>query len=147
MSRPVIVIHYHELWLKGRNRRFFVSKLAEALRTGLQGIPIEKIERPEDRFVVRLGEGAAVDQALERIEKISGVANYAIARHSERDLDSLCRTAWEEIREVEFETFAVRVKRSDKSFPMRSGETEAAVGKYLADHLREAGRNARVKLN
>lgn len=147
MSQPVIVIHYHELWLKGRNRRFFVSKLAEALRIGLQGIPVEKIERPEDRFVVRLGEGAPVEQALERIEKISGVANYAIARHAERNLESLCRTAWEEIRRVEFETFAVRVKRSDKSFPMRSGETEAAVGRYLADQLRDAGRNARVKLN
>lgn len=147
MSQPVIVIHYHELWLKGRNRRFFVSKLAEALRAGLEGIPVEKIERPEDRFVVRLGEGAPVEQALERIEKISGVANYAIARHADRSMESLCRTAWEEIRGLEFETFAVRAKRSDKSFPMRSGEIEATVGKFLAEHLREVGRNARVKLN
>lgn len=147
MSQPAIVVHYHELWLKGRNRRFFVSKLAEALRAGLEGIPIAKIERPEDRFVVRLGEGAPVEQALERIERISGVANYAIARDAERNLESLCRVAWEEIRGLEFETFAVRVKRSDKSFPMRTMEIEAAVGKYLAEHLREAGRNARVKLN
>ncbi|HEV2488983.1 MAG TPA: tRNA uracil 4-sulfurtransferase ThiI [Candidatus Acidoferrales bacterium] len=146
MSQPAIVVHYHELWLKGRNRRFFVSKLGSALRAGLEGIPVEKIERPDNRFVVRLGEGAAVDEALRRIEKISGVANYAIARPVERDMEALCRAAWEEIRGLEFETFAVHVKRSDKTFAMRSTELEAAVGKYLADHLREAGRNARVKL-
>jgi tRNA uracil 4-sulfurtransferase len=147
MNQPVIVIHYHELWLKGRNRRFFLSKLAEALRAGLERIPIEKIERPEDRFVVRLSEGARIEEALARIEKISGVANYAIARPAERNLESLCQTAWEEIRGLEFKTFAVRVKRSDKSFAMRSTEIEAAIGKFLNERLREAGRNARVKLN
>jgi tRNA uracil 4-sulfurtransferase len=147
MGQPAIVVHYHELWLKGRNRRFFVSKLGSALRAGLEGIPVERIERPDNRFVVRLGEGASVEDALRRIEKISGVANYAVARPVERSLEALCRAAWEEIRGLEFETFAVRAKRSDKTFSNRSMEIEAAVGKYLAEHLREAGRNARVKLN
>ena len=27
MINPVIVVHYHELWLKGGNRRFFLGKL------------------------------------------------------------------------------------------------------------------------
>jgi adenylyl- and sulfurtransferase ThiI len=40
MSAPVIVVHYHELWLKGRNRRFFLGKLFTALRQALQGIPV-----------------------------------------------------------------------------------------------------------
>lgn len=147
MSQPAIVVHYHELWLKGRNRRFFVSKLAEALRAGLEGIPVEKIERPEDRFVVRLGEGASAEQALERLEKIAGVANYAIARPCEKNMESLSKAAWEEIRELKFETFRVRANRSDKSFPKRSMEIEAEVGKYLGECLGEAGRSARVKLN
>ena len=46
MSNPVIVVHYHELWLKGRNRRFFLGKLFTALRQALQGIPVERIEQP-----------------------------------------------------------------------------------------------------
>jgi thiamine biosynthesis protein ThiI len=147
MTRPVIVIHYHELWLKGRNRRFFVSKLADALRTGLEGIPVEKIERPEDRFVVWLGEGASVEQALGRMEKISGVANYAVARYAERSMESLCRTSWEEMRELKFETFAVRVNRSDKSFPKRSMEIETEVGKYLNEQFQKEGRSVCVKLS
>jgi hypothetical protein len=31
-SKLVIVVHYHELWLKGGNRNFFVGKLLLALR-------------------------------------------------------------------------------------------------------------------
>ena len=27
MNDSVIVVHYHELWLKGGNRRFFLGKL------------------------------------------------------------------------------------------------------------------------
>ena len=41
MSNPIIVVHYHELWLKGRNRRFFLRKLSTALRLSLQGIPVD----------------------------------------------------------------------------------------------------------
>src|SRR5579864_325499 len=73
MSQPAIVVHYHELWLKGRNRRFFVSKLASAVRLGLEGIPLDKIERPNDRLVVRLKEGASLEDTLSRLEKIPGI--------------------------------------------------------------------------
>ena len=147
MSQPAIVIHYHELWLKGRNKRFFVSKLASAVRLGLEGIPLDKIERPNDRLVVRLKEGASLEDTLSRIEKISGIAYYAIARPVEADLKALCEAAWAEVEPLSFATFAVRAKRSDKSFAHRSSEIETVVGRFLLDRLREAGRNVRVKLN
>jgi len=67
MANPVIVAHYHELWLKGRNRRFFTRKLATALRQSLEGIAVERIEQPGHRFLVRLGDGAAVEAAIERV--------------------------------------------------------------------------------
>src|SRR5579863_3593734 len=147
MSQPAIVIHYHELWLKGRNKRFFVSKLASAVRLGLEGIPLDKIERPNDRLVVRLKEGASLEDTLSRIEKISGIAYYAIARPVEADLQALCEAAWAEVEPLSFTTFAVRAKRSDKSFAHRGSQIETVVGRFLLDRLRDAGRNVRVKLN
>ena len=91
MSDPVIVVHYHELWLKGGNRRFFLGKLFRALRQSLQGIPVQRIEQPGDRFLVRLGPGAPLDEAKRRIERVLGIAYYAVARTVERDMDALCR--------------------------------------------------------
>lgn len=146
MNNPVIVVHYHELWLKGGNRRFFLGKLFTALRQALQGIPVERIEQPGDRFVVRLGAGAPLDKAIKRVERVFGVAYYAIARSVERNMDALSQAAWSEIEPLRFATFAVRAKRSDKTFPHSTMEIESAVGRYLLDRLRAEGRDVRVQL-
>jgi thiamine biosynthesis protein ThiI len=146
MSNPVIVVHYHELWLKGRNRRFFLGKLFTALRQSFQGIPVERIEQPGDRFVVRLRAEAPLAEAIERVERIPGVAYYAVARPVERSMEELCAAAWEEIEALRFETFAVRAKRSDKTFPHSTMEIESIVGKYLLEQLRARGRGVRVQL-
>jgi thiamine biosynthesis protein ThiI len=151
MSKPVIVVHYHEIWLKGGNRRFFLSKLHSALKRALDGLPVVRILRPGDRMLIEFGEGASVEEAIARIERVFGVAFYAVARvvsrGSEDDLAALGRAAWEEIRGETFSTFAVRAKRSDKSFPHPTSEIEISVGQYLVDQLRAEGRAARVKLN
>ena len=146
MSNPVIVVHYHELWLKGANRHFFLGKLFTALRQSLEGIGVERIEQPGDRFLVRLREGASVDAAMERVGRVLGVANFAVARPVERDLDAISRAAWSEVEPLRFATFAVRAKRSDKTFPHPVMEIEAAVGKYLLERLRADGREVRVQL-
>ena len=147
MSNPVIVVHYHELWLKGRNRRFFLGKLYTALRQALQGIPIEGIEQPGDRFLVRLGACASLPEATGRVERVLGIANYAVARGVERSMEAICQAAWEEVEPLRFGTFAVRAKRSDKSFPHPTMEIESIVGRYLLEHLRAQGREVRVHLN
>jgi tRNA uracil 4-sulfurtransferase len=150
MSNLVIVVHYHELWLKGGNRRFFLSKLHLALKRALEGLPVARILRPGDRLLVEFGEGASAQDAIARIERVFGVAFYAVARVVTRegagDLTALGQAAWEEIRTEKFETFAVRAKRSDKSFPHSSVEIDVAVGRVLLDRLRAEGRAARVRL-
>src|SRR3984957_18038173 len=147
VNDPTIVVHYHELWLKGCNRRFFLGKLFTALRLALQGLPIVRIEQPGERFLVRLGEGAPLDEVMRRMGGIPGVAYYAVARPVERDMDALCRAAWEEIEPQRFADFAVRAKRSDKTFLHSTMEIESTVGRYLLEQLRAQGREVRVRLN
>ena len=100
MNNPVIVVHYHELWLKGRNRRFFLGKLFTALRKALEGVPVQRIEQPGDRFIVRLGDGASLEEATARVSRVLGIAFYAVAKPVERSLEDLCRAAWEEVGTV-----------------------------------------------
>jgi thiamine biosynthesis protein ThiI len=146
MNNPVIVVHYHELWLKGRNRRFFLGKLFTALRKALEGIAVRRIEQPGDRFIVRLGDGASLEEAAFRVSRVLGIAFYAVAKPVERSMEALCRAAWDEVEPLQFASFAVRAKRSDKSFPHTSMEIDSTIGRYLLDRLREQGRAARVKL-
>jgi thiamine biosynthesis protein ThiI len=147
MSNPVIVVHYHELWLKGRNRRFFLGKLSTALRQGLQGIPFKRIEQPGDRFLVRLSEGASLVEAIERVKKVLGIAYYAVAQPVERDMDAICGAASNEVEPLKFSSFAVRATRSDKTFPHSSMEINKIVGRHLLDALRARRREVRVQLN
>lgn len=146
MSAPVIVVHYHELWLKGGNRRFFLGKLFSALRRALGGIAVDRIEQPGDRFLIRLGAGAPLEEVIARVRHVFGIAYYAVARPVERDLDALCRAAWAEIEPLRFATFAVRARRSDKTFPHSTMQIESAVGRFLLEKLREQGRAVRVQL-
>jgi tRNA uracil 4-sulfurtransferase len=146
MNNSVIVVHYHELWLKGRNRRFFLGKLFTALRKALEGIPVRRIEQPGDRFIVRLSDGASLEEATFRVSRVLGIAFYAAAKPVERSMEALCQAAWDEVEPLQFANFAVRAKRSDKSFPHTSMEIDSAIGRYLLDRLRERGRDVRVKL-
>src|SRR5580658_11180946 len=88
MSKLAIVVHYHEIWLKGGNRRFFLSKLHIALKRALEGLPVERILRPGDRLLIEFGEGASAEEAVSRIERVFGVAFYAVARVVPRGSDN-----------------------------------------------------------
>src|ERR1700681_3809172 len=144
MPKLAIAVHSPELRLKGGNRRFFLSKLHMALKRALEGLPVERNLRPGDRMLVEFGEGASAEEAIARIERVFGVAFYAIARvvprGGENDLVALERAAWAEVRDEKFHSFAVRAKRSDKSFPHRTSEIEVSVGQHLVDQLRAEGR-------
>ncbi len=146
MLKEAIVIHYHELWLKGRNRSFFLNRLVDAVRRSLEGLAVARIGQPGDRILVWLEEGADVEEALRRLACVFGVAYFAPAHAVERDMRVIRESAWQQIQSEPFATFAVRAKRSDKSFPLRSSEIERDVGAFLLTRLREAGRDVRVNL-
>ena len=168
MAKQHIVVHFHELWLKGGNRHFFVGRLITAVRQSLEGLGLAKLHCPGDRVVIELEEGTRVEPVIARLERVFGVAYFAVAREIPRkDLQSpsaasesemlqaeqaqaiaeISAAAWEEMEPLKFGTFAVRVKRSDKTFPLRSMDLEIAVGGNIHDKLLAAGRNPRVNLN
>jgi tRNA uracil 4-sulfurtransferase len=151
MSKPVIVIHYHELWLKGRNRNFFLGKFLLALRRSLEEFQVERIRKPGDRVVIEFAEDVPLDRVVRRLEHCFGIAYFAVARPlprgSQDDLEALCRAAWDEVQPLNFSSFAVRAKRSDKSFPVPVSEMEKRIGAYLLGKLRGEGRAVRVNLD
>jgi thiamine biosynthesis protein ThiI len=174
-----IVVHYHELWLKGGNRHFFIGRLVTAVRQSLEGLGLAKLHCPGDRILIELEEGASIEPVIARLERVLGVAYFAVAREirckdltrteaasdastqndavvlnsaalqaeQSRALAAISEAAWSEVEPLKFTTFAVRAKRSDKSFPMRSMDLEIAVGGNIYDKLLAAGRAPRVNLN
>lgn len=154
MSQPVyILVHYHELWLKQGNRRFFLHQLRRAMKLAFEGIPGVRITEPADRYIVEVPDATSANTALARLARVFGISHYGIARIVDRKavdpgelLSVITETAWEEIRGRAFSTFAVRAKRSDKRFPHNALTVEHQVGGALYDRLAAAGREPRVDL-
>lgn len=144
--RQALLIHYHEIALKAGNRGFFTSKLKENVAAALEGVPVERITHPDARVVVWLKEDAPVALAVERIQRVFGIANLAIAREAGRGLDEITEVAWAMMGERPFGSFAVRVKRADKTFPMQGLEVEREVGGRLLMRARKKF-GAAVKVN
>ncbi len=140
------VVHFHELWLKGGNRNFFLAKLLQAVRRSLE--PLTHWARvAQSRILVDVPD-ESIEAAVERLRRVFGIAYFASARRiEERDPAAIFAAAWEEVRGRAFDSFAVRAKRADKEFPLRSSEIERELGAYLLERLRAAGHpGARVNL-
>ncbi len=145
--RSILVIHPHEVWLKGRNRNYFLGRLRAALERALDDVGVERMERLGGGIMVWLREGAPPDVAVARVKKVFGVVNFGVAREAPPELDAIRETAWAVVRQENFITFAVRAKRGDKSFPLHSHDIEREVGAHLLAQLRGAGREVRVQLD
>ncbi len=132
-----LLVHYHEIALKAGNRGFFVGRLKENLAAAFEGLPVERITHPDGRIAVWLKEGASVVPVIERVRRVLGVANFAVAREAGREIGQIVDVAWAMLRERPFATFAVRVKRADKTYPMTCLEVERQVGGMLLARARE----------
>lgn len=142
----MLVLHFHELWLKGGNRNFFLGRLLIAVRKSLEPLP-HRARIAHSRILVDLADPGAAGEAVERLKRVFGLVYFAVARRAEKSQEAIWQAAWEELGARSFESFAVRAKRGDKSFPLRTSEIERQLGGYLLERLRQAAHpGARVNL-
>ncbi len=53
-ANPILLVHYHEIGLKGRNRSVFERKLISNIQTICKDLPIEKVAKISGRVLVSL---------------------------------------------------------------------------------------------
>ncbi len=143
----VLVLHYHEIWLKGGNKKYFLSRLITAIKQSLADLPVGGPQFHSDRLILRPREEAAVPQIVERLRRVFGLAYIALGREAPRDMAGLGDTACEIMDAKDPRTFAVRAKIADTTFGMNSMELEKALGQRILDHLRARGSAVKVKLH
>jgi len=122
-NQNITLIHYGELSLKGRNRSFFENKLKENIERETGG----KVIKYRGRFVLENGDP-------ELLKNVFGISWYAEALKVDKNYDSIREIV---LRNVDKElsgksSFAVFVKRSDKSFPYTSMELENEIGSEIS---------------
>ncbi|HEY7056435.1 MAG TPA: THUMP domain-containing protein, partial [Vicinamibacterales bacterium] len=122
------VVHYQEIALKGKNRPWFVARLARNLRQSVADLDIADVRVLMGRLEVVLGPSATWDEVSARLANVFGVANFARAGRAPLDVDAIAREILKDLGDVRPATFRVSARRADKRFPLTSPQIEREVG-------------------
>ncbi len=138
----IILVHYHEIGLKGHNRASFETRLQKNLEALLAGYPVVTIHRISGRICVFLREGTGWDTAVEASELargVPGVARVSSGFKCERDLDVMVDAAERAMREAgEFASFKVAARRNHTDFAVGSMDMNRIIGAKLCAAFPEA---------
>lgn len=145
--KQVLILHYHEIWLKGENKNYFLSRLRNAVKQSIEDLPVASIESISERLIITPADDDALPRIIDRLSRVFGIAYIAVAREIPSALASLGPAACEMMAEVSPGNFAVRVKMADAQYGMNSMELEVELGRHVLEHLRALNPSVRVKLN
>ena len=129
-----VIVHYQEIALKGRNRPWFIDRLAAGLRGATADVDVTYVRPLMGRIEVGLGPAAEWPVVRERLGRVFGVANFARARSTGRAIDEIAGAIVRHLDEPDALTgehatsFRVRASRADKSYPLTSPQIEREVG-------------------
>jgi thiamine biosynthesis protein ThiI len=130
-----VIVHYHELALKGRNRPYFEHRLARHIRLALRDLGTCLVEPLPGRIRITLADDTPWDAVKRRLSKVFGIANFLLAHSVPLDqagsLDALQTAVGEAVQNLSFSTFRVSTKRADKRFPLTSVDVDRAIGAHL----------------
>lgn len=132
--RDYVIVHYHEVGLKGRNRSMFERALVRNLVLSAADVAELRPRRLPGRIVVPMPEGADAGEIATRTARVFGIANFARARGGILDFDGICATAAEVMRARPYETFAVRARTAHSEFPLSGREINEKLGAWLLEH-------------
>lgn len=143
----VLILHYHEIWLKGGNKNYFLSRLIAAIKRAVEDLPVESLRFVSERLLLVPREEAALPLMVERLGRVFGIAYIGLAQSVPPELAAMQAAACAMMEAKDPANFAVRAKIADQEFGMNSMEVERALGRAVLDHLRARGSAVKVKLN
>ena len=129
-----VIVHYQELALKGKNRPWFIERLVSNLRDATADVGITQVRALMGRIELSLDPEADWETVRDRVERIFGIANFARAQSTGRDVSEISKSIIRDLGRQQLnsdqtiKTFSVRAKRADKRFKLTSPEIEREVG-------------------
>ncbi|MCL2286317.1 MAG: tRNA 4-thiouridine(8) synthase ThiI [Firmicutes bacterium] len=138
ITKKVLLVKYGEIALRKGNRAHFEHHLLDAIRHNvreeLTGVKL-RVTREQGRFLIE-NPGGDIDtnDILPRIKHIFGLTKFCLAIKTDAThINDLRPIALDFFREhcSGSKTFKVETKRSDKNYPLLSGEISAAIGEEI----------------
>lgn len=126
--KKVIIIKYGELSTKSDNINFFIKTLKKNIANKLKAVnPL--ITYDYGRMLIECDD---LDGALKKLETVFGIHEICVGyKVDDRSLEVIQKTIMDLIQTIDYHTFKVVVKRSDKNYPQTSVEIAKEIGGYV----------------
>lgn len=140
-----IVVHYSDIGTKGGNRTFFEKKLISNLKKGIN----EKftVFRRYGRIVLKLDKNSNVFKILDRLAFFPGVSSYALSERTDLDFRKIQEKVGMMLHKMDFNTFRITARRSNKNFKLRSREINIKLGDLVRQKFQKTVRLKKSDLN
>lgn len=142
----IIICHYDEIALKGKNRDYFEKKLAEniiyKLSKEIGRLENWKVRRVAGRILIEIKE--ELEENIDKfliLKEVFGIVNFSFALEAPQDLEEIKKACWKILKKKDFDNFRVTASRSDKNFSFTSEEINKKVGAFIVEKTK-----AQVKL-
>ncbi|MDA0771213.1 MAG: tRNA 4-thiouridine(8) synthase ThiI [Chloroflexi bacterium] len=128
-----MIVKFHELALKGKNRPMFIRKLVQNLRQSVQGTGVKKVWRGHMLVGMTMAEDADWPEISTRIRDCFGVAKFFPAHKVGLDLNEVKELLPYELSQRKFDSFRITAHRSDKRFPTHSSDINRDLGAFVQE--------------
>ena len=130
-SGPCAIVHYHEISLKGGNRPLFLRQLQQNLLRATSDLGPVRVTQLPGRIMLDLHGHPDPGAVRDRLERVCGIANLALAERTQTSLDALGHAVDRAIEGRAFASFRITARRAFKTFPMSSVELNRALGAHV----------------
>jgi len=131
LFHKTILLHVDEMWLKGNNKRLYYKVLRNNIEIALQQNQISSfhLRLENERFYLDIKEEIKIN-IFEVLSKICGLNRIIEGYEIEQDFDFLLEKIFEVLPKdlTMYNTFAIRAKRSNKTFSTKSNEIQNIIG-------------------
>ena len=123
----LILIKYGELTTKKDNRKLFINKLENNIKSLLKNYDI-KIKKDRVRMYIVTSK---VDEVSEKLQKRFGIHSVVICYKTTQDVEDIKAKVKEVLDKEKFSTFKVNTRRADKNFPIHSMDFNNLIGGFV----------------
>ncbi len=143
-ASSAVVIHFGELWLKGRNRSAFIGALRANVDSALAGERGIRLEHGGDRFMLYLGNGSDTASILGKLGRVFGISWFSPVTFADNDIDGIVEAAKGVVQPSA--TVRVVANRSFKGVGFTSSDIVGAFVKRAGELPFGFDKNAKSKL-
>ena len=133
MNDQCILIHYHEIGLKGDNRSWFEKIFIKNIKKQLQDLPYNSIQIIAARVFIFGVNSSLYNEYNNCLKNVMGLKHAFMMSITNLNEEAINDTVQSQLESIDFNTFRISTKRQDKNFKFTSQDINMMIGAKVVE--------------